>query len=96
MINLRLKKINKIDFFLITYAFASLLFLIWFLFYMTYYRFVDLIYFPSNLYFFIKGWLLNIEKTEISFWQISLPLGFYLIIISKIKQLYYLIFKKNK
>lgn len=95
-ISFRLKNISTRDFFLVFYAFLSLLFLFWFLFYMTYYRFIDLINFPKNIYLFLKGWILNHENSNIGFWQISLPLGFYLLIISKIKQLYFLVFNKIK
>jgi len=95
-ISFRLKNISRRDFFLVFYAFLSLLFLFWFLFYMTYYRFIDLINFPKNIYLFLKGWILNHENSNVGFWQISLPLGFYLLIISKIKQLYFLVFNKIK
>jgi putative peptide zinc metalloprotease protein len=87
----KMKKINKKDIFLIIYGLVSFLFLIWFLFYMSFYNFMDLLNFPNNIYLYLKGWFINNPVQKINFWQISLPFAFYLILLSKLKQLFLLL-----
>ncbi|HSD13889.1 MAG TPA: hypothetical protein VLB74_04515 [Flavobacterium sp.] len=75
-------KIRTKDLFLILYAALSFLFLLWFIFYVSYYRFMDLIHFPKNCYTYLSEWVVN-QKSSVSFLQISIPIGFYYLIISK-------------
>ncbi|CAM3568523.1 zinc metalloprotease [Flavobacterium saliperosum] len=86
LVRLQNLKLKARDLFLILYASLSLLFLLWFIFYVSYYRFMDLIHFPENCYTFISEWIVN-QKSNVSFWQISIPIGFYYLIINKSKLL---------
>jgi putative peptide zinc metalloprotease protein len=88
LLRLKLEDFKPFNLFLAFYALMNFLFLFWFLFYMTFYRFLDLIYFPLNAYSFVKGWILQIP-CDISFWQISLPIGFYFVLFFKAKELYF-------
>jgi putative peptide zinc metalloprotease protein len=93
LLKLKTKAFKASNYLFAFYALLNFLFLGWFLFYMTYFRFMDLVEFPINIFLYIKSWILQ-TPNSISFWQISLPIGFYLILLNKLKTLY--IYAKNK
>lgn len=85
-ISLKDVKLTANKAFLVVYGLLSNLFLLWFLYYVSKYMFVDLFKFPLNLYYYIKNWFWQTEN-HITFWQISLPLAFYFIVFSQVKSL---------
>ncbi|UFH30301.1 hypothetical protein LNP04_09935 [Chryseobacterium sp. C-71] len=85
-ISLKDVKINAHKGFLIVYGLLCNLFLLWFLYYVSRYMFLDLFKFPTNVYYYVKNWFWQSEN-NITFWQISLPLAFYFIVFSQLKSL---------
>jgi len=85
-ISLKDVKINARKGFLIVYGLLCNLFLLWFLYYVSRYMFVDLFKFPLNIYYYVKNWFWQSEN-HITFWQISLPMAFYFVVFSQLKSL---------